>query len=151
MFYTTLPSEIGKSGQYWHIVFSYTTQNPDNSMLFIRLRVGFSHEYVYSDGWADSSEGHARKINFFNSTTSNEKINYYYGGSTTITYKFYHYANNTYKAYENGTLKYSGADPIQLDTGDNMLTTYIAQDYTYTIQYHRIQEITVSTDPTYDP
>ena len=52
-FYMQLPSTIGMSGQYWHIVFSYTAQNPSGSMLHIGLRVGFSHEYVYEDGWAN--------------------------------------------------------------------------------------------------
>jgi len=55
------------------------------------------------------------------------------------------------KLYLNGSLVYNGTDPVVLDKGDNMINVNVRQYRTAALQPHRIKEITVSTDPTYDP
>ncbi len=151
VFYTQLPSAIGMSGQYWHIVFKYTTQNPLGYMLGIWVRIGFSTQHSYHDGWSGDNEYRTTNT-IYNSATSNQLYSSsVFSDTANIVYKFYHYPDNTIKLYQQSQLKFNSSDPIPLDTGDNMLTIYIAQGGGYPVPYHRIQEITVSTDPTYDP
>ena len=148
--YMQLPYEIGKSNQYWHIIYKFTINNNSSSYIYdINLRVGFSFVVAYHDGQSGVLSG-GRWISIINGTTSNvlssANVNI-----TTDTIKIYHYANNTTKLYINSSLQFNGQDPITLNKSDNMLTIQISQYSSYPFPYHRIQEITVSTDPSYDP
>lgn len=148
--YMQLPYEIGKSNQYWHIIYKFTINNNTSSYLYdINLRVGFSFAVAYHDGQSGSLSG-GRWISIINGTTSNV-LSFANVNITTDTIKIYHYANNTTKLYINSSLQFDGQDPITLNKSDNMLTIQISQYSSYSFPYHRIQEITVSTDPSYDP
>jgi len=116
------------------------------------LRVGFSTHLFYSDGWYNRHEGAIKNCLVYNVSTDSTLYNVNSAATSHAdTMKFYHYENNTIKFYINGELKYSGYDPISLNKGDNILTVQISQWTTHYVPYHRIQEITVSTDPSYDP
>ena len=153
VFYVTLPQQIGKSGQYWHVVYKYTAQNQsDGYILKLSLRVGFSTCLSYDDAWSTRYSGALKNCSIYNVSTNSTLYNVNSAATSHAdTMKFYHYENNTIKFYINGELKYSGYDPITLNKGDNMLTVQISQQGTYSVPYHRIQEITISTDPSYDP
>lgn len=162
LFYTTLPSEIGKAGQYWHITFkvkaTFTDNTPD-TQIYTYTRVGFSTFMQYLDyrynpfngsgtGVAITSVQHNSSQQFGNGELNTRPA---VGSTNTYTFKFYHYQNNTFKTYINGTLYKDQADTMSLDKGSNIAACQILQNSTYATTYIRVQEITVSTDPTYDP
>ena len=63
VFYVTLPQQIGKSGQYWHVVYKYTAQNQSNGyLLVLSLRVGFSTCLSYNDSWNNQYEGAIKNV-----------------------------------------------------------------------------------------
>ncbi len=150
IFYSQLPSQIGKANQYWHIIFKYSTTNPASVTGYLHFIAGFSVSLDYFDNQAGDS-GFYRRTVLTSSTTSNKVHDVYSTTSGTYTYKIYHYQNNTTKIYLNGSLVFNGADPIVLDKGDNIVAFKSAMYQNYSMLYHRVQEITVSTDPSYDP
>jgi len=96
--------------------------------LNLSLRVGFSTQLFYSDGWYTRSEGAIKNCLIYNVSTNSTLYDVNSAGTSHAdTMKFYHYENNTIKFYINGELKYSGYDPITLNKGDNMLTVQISQ------------------------
>ena len=156
MFYTTLPSEIGKSGQYWHITFKVKATFASVTLIFTYIRVGFSTFMQYNDRWISDSDGVSIISVQHNSSQwfGNNELNPtrpVVGSTNTYTFKFYHYANNTFKTYINGTLYKNQADLTVLDKGNNIAACQLMQSSSYGTPYIRVQEITVSTDPTYDP
>jgi len=109
MFYTTLPSEIGKAGQYWHITFKVKATFASGTHAYTYTRVGFSTFMQYYDRWDSDSNGVALTCTQFNSSQVGgggglDPTHPSVGSTNTYTFKFYHYANNTFKTYINGTL-----------------------------------------------
>ena len=154
MFYTTLPSEIGKAGQYWHIVFTVKATFASGTKIWAGTIVGFSSILKYVDESIPDSYGAYLELTFNASKNSSfERVTKYLsvGSTNTYTLKLYHYQNNTYKLYINDTLSKSGSDPLVLDKGNNIAACPLMQNSTYATPYIRVQEITVSTDPTFDP
>ena len=155
VFYATLPTEIGKSGQYWHATFKVSATFVSGTLIYSYVRIGFSTYMQYFDPYSGNSDGVTIRSVFYN--TSAESLNNELqahdtvGSTNTYTFKFYHYQNNTFKTYINGTLYKNQSDPFVLDKGSNIAACYISQGSAYTVPYFRVQEITVSTDPTYDP
>ena len=157
IFYTILPQAVGTSDKYWHIVYKYFIDN-SNQAYYINIitRIGFSLSFEAYDG-DTSGTGVGRQVILYNSSTS--KNYYYYPYSGTVitpitisdTFKVYHYPDNTMKIYVNGSTLFSGQDPIQLNKGNNIITSQIARSWQDPLPLHYISEITVSTDPTYDP
>jgi len=155
VFYTTLPSEIGKAGQYWHIVFKVKATFASETKISTYVTVGFSSALTYQDSSTYDSDGVVLRSHFRN-TSENIMLDEFIGhpavGSTnTYTFKWYHYKNNITQIYINGTRYRNQTDPIALDQGNNILACQIIQNSTYATPYLRVQEITVSTDPSYDP
>ena len=148
-FYMQLPYAIGKSGQYWHIVLKVTYNM--GGYIILQIRAGFSTHLKIDNSWGGST---IRKIfRVYNQSTSNDLYNTTLSYSSTITdtIRFYHYPGNTLKVYVNSSVISNKQDPIPLNKGDNFLICTIGQFAGYGASYHRIQEITVSTDPQYDP
>ena len=148
-FYMQLPYAIGKSGQYWHIVFKVTYSV--GNFLLLQIRAGFSTHLEICNQLGRST---VRKIfRVYNQSTSNDLYNttLSYSSYVTDTIRFYHYPGDTLKVYVNSSVISNKQDPIPLNKGDNFLICTIGQCAGYGASYHRIQEITVSTDPTYDP
>jgi len=97
MFYTTLPSEIGKSGQYWHITFKVKATFVSGTHAYTYTRVGFSTFIEYCDPFSSDSYGVYIESTLNNSS---EQPGILYGGynpyptagsTNTYTFKFYHY------------------------------------------------------------
>ena len=155
VFYATLPSEIGKAGQYWHITFRVKATFASGTHAYTYTRVGFSTFMQYYDKYSDDSNGVHIGSSLFNSSSYQSVGGYNshpsVGSTNTYTFKFYHYQNNTFKVYINGTLYGNQSDPFVLDKGSNIAACQITQEQTYATPYFRVQEITVSTDPSYDP
>ena len=150
VFYSIMPSSIGASNQYWHITYKYTVTNQSISIITaIVLRVGFSTMFMYYDGSGGYIAGF-RRVYLHNNNQVNKFLENNVS-TVTDTIRFYHYANNTVAVYLNQSLIKSDQDPIQLNKDSNILSMYIPQWQSYSTPYHRIQEITVSTDPSYDP
>ncbi len=154
VFYATLPSEIGKAGQYWHIVFKFKSTHADGTLIMARIVAGFSSLLQYSDtNIANQGVNVATALRNSSTTTDIAKRTLYpsVGSTNTYTYKLYHYENNTNKLYINDTLYNNQSDPFVLNKGNNIVACPLMQYSSYAAPYIRVQEITVSTDPTYDP
>jgi len=96
MFYTTLPSEIGKSGQYWHITFKVKATFASGTLAYTYTRVGFSTFMQYYDPYSDDSNGVALTCTQFNSSGAGgggglDPAHPSVGSTNTYTFKFYHY------------------------------------------------------------
>ncbi len=154
VFYMQLPSTIGMSGQYWHARFRFTAQSFGGSMIDITTTVGYSTLFSFRDGAPDSGDGYATGASLRYGDSGSKSlysIRPYTDQNIDYTYSFYHYANNTIKLYLNGTLVYNGTDPVVLDKGNNMISVSVSQWSSVALQPHRIKEITVSVNPSYDP
>ena len=154
-FYAILPNEIGKSGQYWHLIYKFKTTFNTGSIIVAHVTAGFSQGLEYNDQAADDNDGAFFKSTFRNTSNSITDIELTVhpsvGSTNTYTFKFYHYPNNTVKVYINDTLYRNQSDPFVFDKGDNKVSCRLQAYQSYAIPYFRVQEITVSTDPTYDP
>ena len=154
VFYMQLPSTIGMSGQYWHVRFRCTMQSFGGSMITISTTVGYSTFFNLNDGAPGSGDGYSTEAALRYGDSGHARLYFirpYIDQNIDYTYSFYHYANNTIKLYLNGTLVYNKTDPVVLDKGNNMIDVSVSQYSSFALQPHRIKEITVSTDPTYDP
>ena len=107
-------------------------------------------------GYAISNTTAGKHIQYFY-TYDNQYSQYIIGGTSnaaqtiTNTLKIYHYENNTTKAYVGSTKVYDGNDVCTIRDGTNILYMQIIQFTSNSVPYHRVQQITVSTDPSYDP
>lgn len=152
--YMLLPSVVGKINQYWHVVFKYNIQSLTTAYrIQVDLRVGFTTwlRYFCVNGYSSFYRQYYSMVNNQSAPQCNLVDNAYSGQNINDTVSYYHYSNNTNKIYLNGTLIFNGPDPQQLNTYNNVLTLQISKYSNDGVPYHRIQEITVSTDPTYDP
>ena len=152
LMYIQLPSQIGISGQYWYLSMRITVSSKNGSAIV--ARAGYSTYLRYDD--SDSRSVYSQYSLFqwmYNSTTNNLIYRYDKTPSSNVTHtlKVYHYPNNTIKMYRDQTLVYNAQDPIPLDKGDNILIIQTMQVASNPVAYNRIHEVTISTDPTYDP
>ena len=157
-FYTFFPTQVGNPGQYLYVKVKYKTDNFSYNAIFpVFIRVGFS--FLISYYYQFDSSSTKLDVSFYNSTTNN------FGARRTESFppntmavhefKFYHYTNNTYKTYLDGVIKRNENDPIALDTPQNSLTCgifqYFEAGHDFDTPYFRLQELIISTDPSYDP
>ena len=152
MFYVILPLPFGGRNKYWYASMSYNIQNPTSGYIEIDMYVGnvVRLEYQITDATA------GEHIQYFY-TYNNQYSQYIIGGTSnaaqtiTNTLKIYHYQNNTTKAYVGSTKVYDGNDVCTIRDGTNILYMQIIQFTSNSVPYHRVQQITISTDPSYDP
>lgn len=151
-FYLQLPETIGLSNMYWHIILRvYIANAYYNQGIFMYLRVGHSIKLMIVNDYNIYQFGGVSAYQY-NSTSSSSLYNATGGAPTGyITLKFYHYQNNTSKFYRESSTYYSGQDKLTLDNGDNIITMQIVKNRDLPVPTHYIQQITVSTDPSYDP
>ncbi len=152
VFYTILPKQLGGSDQYWHVIYKYYVENPsDNYEVSLYLRVAFAASLYYHDPFALRSDGATKAFYIITSSgTSAGKETQSTSKAHSDTLKVYHYTNNNVKFYLNGS-KQLDAYITPSQTKTSVLSVQIYTNSTYSVPYHRIQEITISTDPSYDP
>ena len=156
-FYTFFPTQVGNPGQYLYVKVKYKTDNFSYNAIFpVFIRVGFS--FLISYYYAFNPSSTKFDVSFYNSTTNNynsRRTESFPSNTMAVhEFKFYHYTNNTYKTYLDGVIKRNENDPIALDTPQNSLTCGIFkyfEGHDYNTPYFRLQELTISTDPSYDP
>ena len=157
-FYTFFPTQVGNPGQYLYVKVKDKTNNLSQSNVIfpVFIRVGFS--FLISYYYAFNPSSTKFDVSFYNSTTNNynsRRTESFPSNTMAVhEFKFYHYTNNTYKTYLDGVIKRNENDPIALDTPQNSLTCGIFQyfeGHDYATPYFRLQELIISTDPSYDP
>ena len=149
--YMQLPQNVGNMNKYWYTLVKYDITNSQADMAsFFQIRIGFSISINYDDTNASSISG-KRFLNFINSSTFANVYNNKNIQSVSDTIKIYHYTNNTMKVYLNDSLVFNGQDPLPLNKSNNVVTILHAQNGTYRTLNERLKQITISTDPTYDP
>ena len=150
--YMILPQVFGGRNKYWYASMTYNVQNPTSGYIEIELYVGDTVRLEYARVQSTGSN----HVQYFY-TYDNQYSQYIIGGTSnaaqtiTNTLKIYHYENNTTKAYVGSTKVYDGNDVCTIRDGVNLLYMQIIQFGSNSVPYHRIQQIIISTDPSYDP
>ncbi len=150
--YMILPQVFGGRNKYWYASMTYNVQNPTSGYIEIDMYVGNVVRLEYARVKSTGSN-HVQYFYTYNNQYSQYIIDGTSNAAQTITntLKIYHYENNTTKAYVGSTKVYDGNDVCTIRDGTNILEMHIIQLGSNSVPYHRIQQITVSTDPSYDP
>ena len=145
-FYTILPYAFGEPNKYWYIKIQYDAI--DNGSMYISLGFGIgSILYAYTDG----GTGHSYDVHMRSGSTATRLcVGKLYNQYVDDVLKVYHTQDNRTKVYYNGNIVFNDADPI-VPKGDKVLWQQILVYGAPQIPPHHIKEITVSTDPSYDP